>query len=112
MLLSDAQHGPVWLVLRHGRSTVILVGTELAADLIRYRQGDPAQVMGTAVAIYGASRGSARSISMPRSARAKMTIAGTQIIGRSCWRLRWSATLNSCVNRCFLQCAWRRCGHR
>ncbi|MDC6162741.1 hypothetical protein [Achromobacter xylosoxidans] len=46
VLLSDAQHGPVWLVLRHGRSTVILVGTELAADLIRYRQGDPAQVMG------------------------------------------------------------------
>jgi len=46
VLLSDAQYGPVWLALRRGGSTVLVVGTDLAADLIRYRQGDPAQVRG------------------------------------------------------------------
>src|SRR5439155_4576424 len=32
-----------WLWVPHGRSGVLLVGTELAADLIRYRQGDPSR---------------------------------------------------------------------
>lgn len=45
-LLSDEQHGPVWLALQYGESIVIVVGTDLSGDLIRYRQGDPVQVMG------------------------------------------------------------------
>lgn len=46
VLLRDAQHGPVWLALRWGESPVVVVGTNLSGDLVRYRQGDPAQVMG------------------------------------------------------------------
>jgi hypothetical protein len=34
-----------WLWIPHGRSGVLLVGTDLAADLIRYRQGDPSRAL-------------------------------------------------------------------
>lgn len=35
---------PVWLWVAHGDGGFLLVGTALAADLVRYRQGDPAAV--------------------------------------------------------------------
>lgn len=33
---------PVWSFVRHGVGGLLLVGTDLAADLMRFRQGDPA----------------------------------------------------------------------
>lgn len=46
VLLHDAQHGPVWVWLEHAGWTVVVVGTDLVGDLIRYRQGDPRQATG------------------------------------------------------------------
>lgn len=46
VLLRDEQHGPVWVAMEYGGAKLIIVGTDLAADLIRYRQGDPAQAEG------------------------------------------------------------------
>jgi hypothetical protein len=38
----DGQSEAVWLWLPSGRGGILLIGTVLASDLIRYRQGDPA----------------------------------------------------------------------
>lgn len=42
-LVSDGDGSPVWLHRRRNASaSIIFVGTDIASDLIRYRQGDPA----------------------------------------------------------------------
>lgn len=41
-VVCDADGRGVWRYVSHGGGTVLLVGTELAADLLRFRQGDPA----------------------------------------------------------------------
>ncbi|KMJ88297.1 hypothetical protein ACH58_23315 [Achromobacter xylosoxidans] len=46
VLLHDVQHGPVWVWLECAGWTVLVVGTDLVGDLIRYRQGDPQQAIG------------------------------------------------------------------
>lgn len=40
----DASDRPCWLTIRHGAQITLVVGTDLAGDLVRYRQGDPARV--------------------------------------------------------------------
>src|SRR5262249_41919227 len=40
----DADGRPVWLWLSRPEGGVLLIGTDLAGDLVRYRQGDPACV--------------------------------------------------------------------
>ena len=42
---ATASPAAAWLWVPHGRSGVLLVGTDLAADLIRYRQGDPSRAL-------------------------------------------------------------------
>ncbi|HEY1301011.1 MAG TPA: hypothetical protein VGF07_10980 [Stellaceae bacterium] len=42
-IVRDARNAAVWLWLAFGRGGILLVGSDLAADLVRYRQGDPAQ---------------------------------------------------------------------
>ncbi len=46
VLLCDEMRGPVWIWLERDGKTVIVIGTDLANDLIRYRQGDPQQING------------------------------------------------------------------
>jgi hypothetical protein len=41
VLLRDAEGRPVWLWLSEAAGGLLLVGTDLPADLVRYRQGDP-----------------------------------------------------------------------
>ena len=41
-LVVDGAGRPVWLFVREGAGGYLLLGTEVAADLLRYRQGDPA----------------------------------------------------------------------
>jgi hypothetical protein len=43
-LVTDAQGKAVWLWLPQGLGGILLLGTDLAGDLVRYRQGDPAKV--------------------------------------------------------------------
>jgi hypothetical protein len=41
-IVANDNDDPVWLVSPQGAVSMVLVGTDLAADLLRYRQGDPA----------------------------------------------------------------------
>ncbi len=43
-VLSDAHGDAVWWWLPAGRGGVLFIGTDIAGDLVRYRQGDPAMV--------------------------------------------------------------------
>ena len=40
IVVSEVGH-PVWLWMRVGNGGILLIGTHLAGDLVRYRQGDP-----------------------------------------------------------------------
>jgi hypothetical protein len=42
-IVVDADSSPVWLWVPVGRGGLLIIGTNLPGDLIRYRQGDPAQ---------------------------------------------------------------------
>jgi len=41
---SDTLDGAVWLRISHGNTDILILGSAVAEDLVRYRQGDPAQV--------------------------------------------------------------------
>jgi hypothetical protein len=42
-IVCEIDRSPVWLWVPVGRGGILLIGTDLPGDLIRYRQGDPAQ---------------------------------------------------------------------
>ena len=41
VIVSHEDAGSIWLAKRVGKSCIFFIGTDLAADLVRYRQGDP-----------------------------------------------------------------------
>jgi Acetyltransferase (GNAT) domain len=41
-VVSDDEGHSAWLCVRAGRAPIVFVGTDIVADVIRYRQGDPA----------------------------------------------------------------------
>lgn len=52
-IIADQAGRPVWLWLPRANGGVLVVGSDLAADLIRYRQGDPAAVRGKKADLWG-----------------------------------------------------------